>query len=56
MKNFYLDILKLLKLCLLRVPTFEKAKSIGFFKGAPQNSNEQDSKIIIIKIMSKFNI
>jgi hypothetical protein len=40
----------------LKVPTFERAKSIGFFKeGAPQNSNEQDSEIIIIKIMSKFN-
>jgi len=34
----------------------ERAKSIGFFKGAPQNSNEQDSRIIIRKFMSKFII
>jgi len=40
----------------LKVPTLERAKSIGFFKGGPQNYNEQDYKITIRKIMSKFHI
>jgi hypothetical protein len=41
MKNFNLDILKLLKLSFEGSnPTSERAKSIGFFKGAPQNSKD----------------
>jgi hypothetical protein len=56
MKKYLLGFLQNFETVSFECSNLQKGQVNWFFKGAPQNSNEQDFKIIIRKLMSKFNI